>query len=216
MIRNLKIGIVLAAVLAMSAIGASAQAASSLDVGAAPATLTASQGVQNKLTITDAGVVVTTVRCSTADLEATTTTTNVTEATVTPNYGAAKMCELGGIAASVTVNGCKYTLKGTATALTWTADVVCPAGKVIEIEQGTCVITVASQANLGTITFANVAVPPKHVTATLNIKGISVTGGLGCPANLQGVKTADLTGTQTVKAFKDEVVEGAQVNLEAT
>lgn len=221
MIRNLKIGIALTAALAMSAIGApGAQAASSLDIGAAPAFLTGPLS-GNKLRITgpkEESVAVLT--CTTANLDATTTFANLTEVTFAPNFGAANTCKLVTevvSVASVDVNGCNFTLTNTATTLVWKADVVCPAGKVMEVTQGACTVTIAPQSNLEKITMATVAGTPTHVSATFAITNMSVTGGAGCPAATQGVHTADLTGVQTIKAFRDEGgKEGVQVNLEAT
>lgn len=216
MIRSLKIGIALVTVLATSAVGASAaQAASSLDIGAVPAFLTGAQGVGNKLTITGAGGQgLAVAKCNVATLTATTNAANVQEVTFTPSYGG---CTKAGLAAVWDVNGCVYTFTSTAVALTWNMDIVCPAGQSMEITQGACVTSIGTQGPLGVVTFANVAGPPKHVTATLNVMGITEIGGAGCPAALQGAHNADLTGTQTIKAFKHEGgVEGAQVNLEAT
>jgi hypothetical protein len=216
MILNLKLGIILAALAAVSVLGApAAQAASSLDVGATPAFLTGAQVAQNKLSITNGGVVVAVLKCSTATLAATTTAANVKEVTFAPEYNT---CTKAGLAAVVKVNGCTYTLTGTAVALEWDFDIVCPAGKTMEIVQGSCITTIGSQGPLQKVTFANVAgVNPKHVLATLEVNGIAEVGNLGCPANLQGAHPADLTGTQTIKAFRDEGgVEGVQVSLEAT
>lgn len=224
-IRNLEVGAIFAAVLAIGAIAApAAQAASALDVGAAPAWLTSEQIVQNKLVVTaDDGSTLTTIKCATAQLETTTTTSSVTEATLSPYFGPVKTCLWGGVQATTKTNGCTFTLTNTATSFKWGMDIVCPAGKEIEIEETlatfTCTIYIAPQSGLEKITFSNVAgSSPAHVLATLEVTKIAVTAiGFACPANLTGKHTADLTGTQTMKAFKDEGgVQGAQVSLNAT
>jgi hypothetical protein len=220
MMRTLKVAMALMAVSAMSLVGvAAAQATTSgLDVGVAPAILTGEQVTQNKLAVTSStGTTLTTVKCSVAKLDATTTEKEVHEATLTPTYST---CEVGGLTATVNPNSCKYTLTDTLTALTANADVTeCGTGK-IEITQGTCVLTIGNTSTaLEDITFSNVAgSSPKHVLATLNVKKIPVTGDSGCTANLQAAGlTGDLTGTQTVKAYEDiSGAEGPQVSLEAT
>jgi hypothetical protein len=219
MIRNFKLGVAVLAVLALTAVGASAaQAASSLDVGAAPAFLEGAQvSANNKLAINNSeGTTVSTVKCSTATLKGTSTTTNVTSQLVAPTYGT---CTLGGLTAEIKVNGCEYRLTSTTTEKQANADVVCAESKKIEIIQGSCVITVGSQEGLSAVTFANEGSgSTADVLATLNVKNVALTGGSGCPTNLVGTGNKGvLSGTQTVKAFKDESgVKGAQVSLSAT
>jgi hypothetical protein len=218
MIRNLKLGVAIMAVLALTAVGASAaQAASSLDVGAAPAILEGAQVTTNKLSINNSkGESLSTVKCTTATLSGTSTSTNVTTQLVTPSYSG---CTLGGLSATVPVNGCQYRLNSTATAKTASADVVCPTGKTIEIIQGSCVLTVGSQTGLSSVVFGNEGSgTTASVLATLNVGNIAITGGSGCPANLVGTSNKGvLTGTINVKAFKDEGgTKGTQVGLTAT
>jgi hypothetical protein len=222
MIRTLKLSMALTALLALGAVGvSSAQAATSgLDVGTTPthsAWLTGEQATQNKLIITS-GTETVTVKCSTATFQATTADGTVNEATVTPGYGGVNACTLGGSFATVDINSCKYTLTDTLTSLVANADVVCPGTSKIEITSAGCTVTVGSQGPLGSVTFSNNAGPPEHVTATLAVKNIAVTGDAGCPANLVGAHNAELTGSITLKAFQDNAggVEGTQVSLKAT
>jgi hypothetical protein len=217
MIRKFKaVGVIFAAILAVSAIGASAASATSgLTPGANPAVITGNQTTAQKLVLGASG---TTIKCGTSNLSATTTGTIVTEATLTPTYAG---CTLAGLEATVVPNACKYTIKGTATALTATADVVgCAAGAPITITQGTCVITIGNQAGLSKITFANSAgAVPDDVNVTLNVEKIAYTGGAGCPANVQGARTDGLlTGGYTARAYVDAgepFKEGSQVSLTA-
>jgi hypothetical protein len=221
MIRKVKIiGMALVALFALSAVGASAaQAASSLDVGATPAFVTADQIAGNPLKLAlktaTGGTTLSTVKCTTGHLETTTTTANVTEATLTPSYAG---CTLGGLEAEVKVNGCKYTLTNTAVAKTAEVDIT-SCTTPLEIVQAGCVIKIANQGPLGSITFANLAGPPKDVEATVAVSMIAWSGGAGCPANLANVNgtDAELNGPTTVRAFNDASgVEGSQVSLEAT
>ncbi len=79
-------------------------------------------------------------------------------------------CTAGSQPATVTVNGCKYTLHHLTTVpgtthYSSTVDVVCPKGKVIEVHaylgsghlSTVCTITVPPQVNKGTITITNEA-----------------------------------------------------------
>jgi hypothetical protein len=219
MIRDFKLGMAVLAVVALAAFGApAAQAASSLDVGAAPAILEGAQVTTNVFKITNSGgVTVTTVKCTGASLKGTSTTTNVTTQLFKPAYSG---CTMGGLMASVIVDeGCEYRLNSTATAQTWSADVACPSGETIAVVQGSCVITIPSQIGRLVVTTADEGSgSTADVLANLNVSGIAVTGGSGCPANLIGSENkGDLTGTQTIKAFRDvSGKKGAQVSLTAT
>jgi hypothetical protein len=221
MTRNIKIlGVAFAAMLAMTAVMASgAQAASSLDVGANPAILTAEQTEVLKLVLTASN---TQVKCPKASLEGTTQASNVTEATLTPNFfeAEAENCTLGGTNVKVTRNNCNYTITSTATALTAEVDVVCGGTSTgILIDNGGCQITIPAQGPLSHVVFSNVAgSSPTHVLANVTVQGITYQGNAGCPANLQGLRhDGDITGKTTIKAFNDSSgVEGTQVSLEAT
>ncbi len=224
--RNLKIGMVLAAVLAMSVIGAAAAQAGSLDVGIAGAKLEGTQGTtaatKDKLTVTSATgtETLTTVKCTTATIEGVTSTTSVTSLEVTPKYGAAGTCELGGLSATVSPGTCKYTLSGVGTAAKVANASVTGCTSTLSITQGTCTLSVTSTSptseTLEKVSFASVAGAKSTVTATLEVKKIKVSGSTGCPANLQVAgNTGDLTGTQNVSAFENKA-GGAQVSLEAT
>jgi hypothetical protein len=224
MMRNLKVGMVLAAVLAMSAIGASAAQAGSLDVGAAPATLEGIQGstVSTKahLTVTSSiGTPLSGSKCTTASIDATTSTSSVTELTITPSYGGAGTCELGGLAATWSPGSCKFTLSGVGTAASIANVSVtgCTAG--LSIVQGSCTLTISNTSvTLAQIKFTSTGGSPDHVTADLEITKIPITGSAGCPANLVGsTNTGDLSGEYTVKAYSDVGgVKGAQVSLTST
>jgi hypothetical protein len=222
MTRKIKIlTTALAALFAMVAVGVSAaQAASSLDVGANPAFITAVQNLTNLPTFnfkkTQAESPLTTAKCKTALLETTTSAASVTEATLEPAFSG---CTLGGLTASINVNGCRYTLTNTPTAKAFNLDFT-SCTKPLEIIQGTCVVTIGNQGPLGTITMASLAGPPKEVEATFAVKGITWSAGAGCPANINETTNAafaELTGITKFRALVDTGgVEGAQTSLEAT
>lgn len=218
MTRTLKLSVALAAILALGAVGASAsRAESSLDVGNTFthwAWLTGTQSTQNKLIIATGGGNVT-LKCNTATVQGTTLDGNNTELTLAPKYSA---CTLAGLVATVHTNGCEYTLTPRFV-LSFTLDIVCTALTPIEITSVGCTITITSQNNLQEIlvhTYAPVGAP-HHVEPTLQVKKIAVVGAAGCPPNLVGAHTAEMTGSITLKAYADNFgAEGVQVNLTAT
>jgi hypothetical protein len=230
MMRNLKICMTLAAVLAIGAIGAGTAQAGALDVGPTAAgvisawtTGTQTAPKNHKFTVTSvSGVVLTSLVCSNTSYDITisglssNSAVSVSEMTATPT---AAGCELGGLAASVATGSCKYTFSGEGTAaLTFNMSIV-GCTSTLTVTQGTCVLSIPSTSvTLEKVTFTSVAGPPKHVLMTLALRKIPITGGTGCPANLQAAgNTADLSGTTTTKAFSDlNGEEGAQINLEAT
>jgi hypothetical protein len=221
MMRNLKVGMVLAAALAMTAIGAAAAQAGSLDVGSTPATLKGSQSSTVKLTVTSAaGAFLSTAKCTTASLHGTTSTASVTEVTLTPSYGAASTCELGGLAATVSPGSCKYTVSsiGTPANIANVSIAGCTAG--LTIVQGSCTLTINSTSiTLQKITFTSTnGLSPDHVITELEVTKIPINGSAGCPANLVGsTNTGDLSGVYTVKAYVDNGgFEGAQTSLTST
>jgi hypothetical protein len=225
MLRYFTTGLILAAILAMNAIGVSAAQAGSLDAGAVPAILTGTQGstlsTKAKLVVTSvSGVTLSTVKCTTASLTATTFTTSVNEAVLTPSYGVGASCELGGFAATVSPGTCKYTLSGVETAASIANASITGCTSTLAIVQGSCTLSVASTSvALAQVKFTNTSeLTPDHMTADLEFTKIPISGSAGCPANLVGsTNTADLSGSYTFKAFTYEgCVEGAQVNLTTT
>ncbi len=222
MIRSIKLGAAIAVVLAIGAVGAAAAQAGALDVGAAPAWMTGTQGTganQNKLTVTSStgSLTLTTVKFGMSAFDITTTTPSVTHLTSTPTFGE---CLLGGLAASCNPGTCKFTLSGVgAPAFTFNVSIT-GCTSAFSITQGTCTLTIGSTSTtLEKIVFSSVAGSnPSHVLAVLEVRKIPVVGDPGCPPDLQQAgNTGDLSGTQTTKAFSDSGgVEGAQVSLVAT
>ncbi|HEV7482885.1 MAG TPA: hypothetical protein VGO13_07285 [Solirubrobacterales bacterium] len=213
MIRNIKaLGLALVAVLAMSAVAASASqaATSGFDVGLSPAVLkgTILPGTEHTLVV---GTAV--VKCAEANIEGTVAGTvaepkNVHEATATATYA---KCKFGGTAAEVRMNGCKYTLTDTLTSLTAEVDITgCTSGKWIEIISlvTNCSITVKEQGPLSHVVGENVVgTSPTHVVLNATVKNIhAIFDGSECPGTGE-VANAEFNGKTTVKAFKDDGTE---------
>jgi len=233
MIRKLRVlTLAFVAVLASSAVAASgAQAASSLDIGTTPSVLTGE--IVSALSPHTWGTGKADAKCEVANLEGTFSGTNVTEGTLTPTFA---KCKLAGLAAEVRVNGCKYTLTNTATALEFNMDITgCTTGKTIEIRSSVlnCTITVKEQGPVAKITFGNAGSSPSHIVATMAVVNLhGLVDGTDCPdPNGTTVATGTLTGKTTIKAFADKglgeereelghsfspFLEGAQTSLVAT
>lgn len=219
MVRKLKVlGIAAVAVLAMSAVVASAAHAATGKLTATeyPATLTGEQVGVNKFVIA-AGV--RTVTCKKATFHGT-----IKEAadpvTLTPTYSECHAAP-NEIPATVTMNGCDYSLKAntvTSTTGTLTADLLCPAGKDVEIhlyENATkhkensplCQYTVKEQLNLPAGEYHNEGSgSTEDVTATLKANPVTtVTKGskILCGAAAGSEVAATLEGTATLKGEVD-------------
>jgi len=239
MIRKIRsLVLALVAVAALGATLASGAQAGALDIGAVPAVITGHsvQGQEHvfALTTTAGGKFV--VKCPTASFEGTTQgQVGVAEQTVTATYGP-NCVTGGGGAATVQMNGCKYTLTGAGqAAFTELVDIVgCTAGKKVEIKTPICTMTIAEQAGIPHIVFDNTnnAGVPKDVDTTVTLNGIHVVqDGAACPdGNNHTSFNLALTGNTTTRAFFDagtvavvkhnhqylEHLCGAQVELFAT
>jgi hypothetical protein len=208
MSRKIKIlGLACVAVFALTAASASsAMASSAFTVATGGTKIEGVQSTAQKLTLAE-GV---TVKCTTSTLTAPVSAGTVTEATATPTYSG---CTLAGLSATIETHSCTYTITNTGTALTFNADVTnCPSGSGIVIKNSGCTVTILNQGPLSSITAANVAATPPHVTATLGVGSIAYTGGSGCPSNVVGSHTGTLEGGYTLKAFNSA---GTQVGLSA-
>lgn len=183
------------------------------------------------------------VECSLATFEATIenvqqdqTQLTTKEATATAEFAG---CEIEiaqkKVPAQIKMNGCKYTIRGTA-ALTAQVQIVgCTTGKSIEVVVPACTITVGEQNELGHVVLTNenpnagqgMETATKDFIANATVTGI-VYGrdGVSCPFG-----GAELSVTTTVRAYKDlgagsqdkigdhqftTLAYGAQVGLFAT
>jgi hypothetical protein len=122
---------------------------------------------------------------------------------VTPTYENCQYVQLAA-KAEVKMNGCQYTLEGTAELTSQAKVVGCTTGKQIEIiaAGGLCTITIGEQAALKHVTFTNDAesqTTKHHLQDHETVTGIVYTrDGAFCP---QG--EASYHGTTTIKAYKD-------------
>lgn len=173
MSRNLKVlGLTLVAALAMSAVVASAASATAFNFKAekVPTLLTGKQHAGNDVFVTDAGK----VECNEATYVGEQKTTPTTEVTVTPTYTGCTA--FGFVNVPIDVNGCSYKF----TAKTIEAgnfegevDILCPAGKSIEVTAPGCTVTVGAQNNLKKITYTNLgAGATREVTVDVAATGI--------------------------------------------
>jgi hypothetical protein len=217
MTSNIKrLSLAFVAVAAMSMAAASAVQASELHAAAGPnASIFGTQTTQHVFT-TDSG----TVKCNQALFEGTATgqtagTTTAQEITITPQYTG---CTAFGLAATVDMNGCEYTVTGAGQpALTAVVDIVCnkTVGKVIEITASAgCVVTVGPQAVGGHLVFKNVAQVPAEVTAEITASAIKYEGHGPCPSLAATTPTTGgtYTGGATFQAREDKFATQATHN----
>jgi hypothetical protein len=158
MIRKARIiGIAVVAVLALSAVVASAASANTFMTknSVYPQTVEGSQSTAHVFTVTGQKVT-----CKTAKFKGTATAASSTQE-VHPTY---EGCTAFGFEASVTTTGCNYLFHlaagGSGSPQSGTVDIVCETGKSIVINAGfgTCEATVGAQTGLGGQTFTNTTV----------------------------------------------------------
>jgi hypothetical protein len=231
MLRNLKRAAVLfGALCALGVVTASSAFAAEFTFGAAPAAITGSQTEQNIFAVKNTAGSRIQVKCSVASFEGTSSTASGNELTITAEYSG---CTLGGLAASVTMNGCKYTFTGAGSgALTALVDVAgCTPGKTITVKKGNCTISVGEQTGLNHVTFENGGTASEMDTlARAAVSNITSTQtGSECPAPGATQSDGTYSGTVTVKAFSDlgsrtaskkehefaEVICGSQISVTA-
>ena len=222
MIRNLKVlGLAVVAVLALSAVVASAAMALTpkVEVGTGDGNLTGTQTELGVFTVSGGR----TVSCKIATLSGALATTSAEVSGVGSKFEECTSTLAGvTLPATVTVNGCTLTFHVGATVTSppadtyeATADLVCAAGVGIEVHvypAGTtpaqhptttplCQYKIGSQNNLGKITALNTTTAsPKDIDATLAITGISYTRTIGTIPNCGAASgtTATLSGKATV------------------
>ena len=195
--RTLKaFGLLVAAAMAISAMTASASQAAEYTAGAYPATLDA----------TSAGDVFSAfgqaVKCESTKFDGELTKASTT-LTVTPTY---EKCTaesiIGKLPVTVTHNGCTYRFNSPSGSLddyTATTDIVCPAGKVIEVhiyisaaahaeKNSLCTLTIPPQTGLTGAKFHINTGSPNDVTVSgtiNNIKAVQHRNSFLCPAGTE-------------------------------
>lgn len=171
MIRNLKtLGLALFAVLALTAVGASAASASAFSADEYPVTVEGEQTNTHTFTV-QAG----TTHCSVAKFHGTAGAESST-LTITPTYTGCTLTPLG--SATVKMNGCDYMFhSGAATGnpdeFNSSVDIVCSGSNVIEVVVPfICTVKVGPQTGLSnTVLKSNTS--PATVTATASVSGIA-------------------------------------------
>jgi hypothetical protein len=198
MTRKIKtLGLALVAFAAMSVVAAGGAQAAELHANApTTAAIFGQQTTQHQFTI-DAGI----VKCNQALFEGLATGGGQTQTTaqelqITGTYTG---CNISGLASTVDMNGCKFTITGAGQAAeTVQVDITgCTAGKTIEVTSNPCVVTVPEQHNLSHIVFQDTpaAVPKPVVHASITISGITYqTHGL-CPNTASDHTATTTTGT---------------------
>ena len=211
MTRKLKmLGVAFVAVLALSAVAASAASAEGkVTCSSYPCTLTGVSAVGNDTFTTEAG----NVECKSHFHS--TLNEAVSSLTVIPTYSECKA--FGFLNATVAMNGCDYLFTTPKKIGTheWTSEVhvVCPTGKVIEINAGTCKVTIGAQTPQGHLIITNTTVP-QDIDVRGTFTGINYTvtqDGFGCPFGGTGAKTG-ATYTQN-SAVQVSSTNGANIHI---
>jgi hypothetical protein len=189
MTRKFKtLGVALFAVLALTAVMASAASAANYTAGAYPTTGTGESALGNDTFTTEAGK----VECKShfsSTLAASSSTL-----TVTPKYTSCRA--FGFLEATVNMNGCDYLFTTPTTPVadvsSANVDVNCsPAGNKIIITAATCKVEIGAQTPTGSVAITN-DTAAGDVTVKANVTGIAytvVTDGFGCPFAGTGAKT---------------------------
>jgi hypothetical protein len=200
MIRKFKtLGIAMVAVLALSAVVASAASAANFTASKYPTAGTAESALGNDDFKTEAGSVECKAHFLTGSLSE-----PAASITVTPTYTGCKA--FGFLNATVNMNGCDYTFYTTGV-----VDVKCPAGKSIIITASTCETTVPAQTGLSTVDLKNNGTGISAQATVTGIKYNVTKDGIGCPFGGTGEKTG-ATYTQNA-AVQVAATNGATIDI---
>jgi hypothetical protein len=212
MIRKLKtLGLALVAIGAIGAVIASAASAGTLHLGANPSVITAhSEKSQVHIATIPGGGGSFNIPCETATFEGTAfqggpQTQTLHIALVTPTFSS---CKIGGTAATVQMNGCKYTATGTEQpANTFQIDIVgCTSGKQVQVKTALCTVDMPMQNNLSHIVAQNIGGVSKEITLEATVAGVTeVQTGAACPhGNNAHTNNASIQGSTIAEAFGDK------------
>ncbi len=197
MIRKFKtLGLTLIAVFAMSALSASAASAAEFrHEGGEDAKVTASNAGEGAHVFT-AGLIGN-ISCNTATFTGTEFLTSPQPTiTVLPSYSGCTFLTIPNV--KVNMEGCEYrfnTPTGSGP-YSGSVSVICPVGKKINFEASGCKVEVGPQT-LSSVSYTNLAGPPKSVTVKSNVTGITYTGSALCP----GAQGTHSNGTYTGAAI---------------
>lgn len=129
----------------------------------------------------------------------------------------------GFINATISTNGCESvfypTEKVSADVYKAHMDIVCPAGKVIQLTAATCAATIGSQSGLTTVDLVNnTGASPSHLSLTPTVTGIAytvTTDGFGCPFSGTGSKNdGEIIGEEASTLVAES--KGVPVSVEIT
>jgi hypothetical protein len=195
--------VVYMALCALGAVTAStALAVGDFTPGTTPAAITGEQKAQNVFEVTSSGGAFVKVKCSEARYEGT-IEVEWPQVFLTPRFSS---CTLGGLAATVRMNGCQFAFTSTGIRVALFEVLFCTAGKEVTIVKGNCTISIPVQA-VGTVRFANEggAEATMDALATLEVTTLKSTQtGSECPSPGLTSEDTRFVGTVTLKAFKDE------------
>jgi len=201
MIRRLgALATVVAAVLAMSAMVASAASADVLTAESVPTTITGNGDSSTHTMGFDIGQ----FKCSGASYHGAVSASPSSQVTLTPVYTS---CTLAGLAPVISLNGCDYLLHINAASTEGTTDITCSAGQEITLSAPAvalrkCIIHIPPQTGLGPITVSNIGTgTTREITLNMNISGLKYSQTTGT-SEVGNCATADGTtnGTYTGKA----------------
>lgn len=137
--------------------------------------------------------------CNSVSLDGTTTNSTVTELLLTPSYsGCHTIGSESGV--SINTNGCVYRFT-VARGTEQTLDLVCPAGKAVEISHPNCLVKVPPQNNLGGVTYTTVTVDGKHANTVDWSIDINSNFESGICVFLGTNKTMTIEGTHLLRAY---------------
>jgi hypothetical protein len=214
-IKALGVAILAIAAMSMVVVSAAHAATSELHVtgtGGEAANVTGEQVTQHNFKLTTSGLE---TKCTQAIFEGTigaqagSQQTTASEVQITGTYTGCQSQGPFGAAATVKMNGCKYTITDSATSLTGTVDINgCTTGKSIEVTTEGCTITVPEQTNAtGHLVFSNtdkVNKEEQDVDVEITVESITYqTHGAFCILGNQEHQDGDYTGTATFRAYKD-------------
>jgi hypothetical protein len=194
--RQIKLlGLLVLAIAATSAVGASAAQAGQFTAAAYPATITGQNVGGAHVFTTEVGM----MNCNVTfhgELGAASE-----ELTLTPTYN----CGIAGLEVDVDLNGCDYVLHAGETLVmhkvAGSMDIVCPEGAVIDFEitsMVVCNLTVGEQLGLEAITYTNRTMAA-DVDADMSLGEIEYELDAGCPV-MGGFVNGTYGGTTTLKS----------------
>lgn len=206
MIRNIKVlGLAFVAVLAMSAVVASAASASKfMSEGDVNVTVKADQIGSHVFSVTGNNITCTTAHFESAGLISSPATT----VKVHPTYTGCTA--FGFLNSPITTTGCDYILssgtESSADKFPASLELTCETGKKIIIVAGTCEVTVSGPQTFGTgLEFVNTTgASPKDVdlnASSVTVAVNKVKDGFLCPLGGTGAGTGSYTGETTVRGY---------------